>query len=145
MHLPYRLPKNPLWTLGRASVPRESSDQYDTGIFSTSLGTVWSHLVYEVGHRTKRQGGFSKPYHEMGRRGAHLPILCDSHEEHSGKAALQNQRTAVNLPAGASYGPDAKSGLWTICVAHEIRTWFSLFCFCFWKVREIPLRIWCPV
>lgn len=39
----------------------------------------------------------------MGRRGAHLPVLFDSHEEHSGKAALQNQRTEVNLPATVSY------------------------------------------
>lgn len=39
----------------------------------------------------------------MGRRGAQVPILCDSHVEHSGKAALENQRTTVNLPAGAGY------------------------------------------
>lgn len=31
------------------------------------------------------------------------PILFISHIQHSGKAALENQRTALNLPAGAGY------------------------------------------
>lgn len=87
----------------RAWMSRVGSDQCLTANFSTSLGTVWAHLVYEVRQRTKTQGGFSKPYPEMGMRGAHLPILCHSHIEHSGKAALEHQRSAVKLPAGAGY------------------------------------------
>lgn len=82
-------------------MPRVSSGQYCTGIFSSSPATVWAHLVYEVRLKTKSQGEI--PCHEMGRRGAQLPILCHSHVEHSGKASLENQRTTVNLPARAGY------------------------------------------
>lgn len=76
-------------------MPRVSSGQDCPGIFSSPLllsGPIYSTKL----GREQKAKSFPSPT-------TRSLILCDSHVVHSGKAALENQRTTVNLPAGAGY------------------------------------------